>query len=215
MPRHLVVFDLDRTLVRGNSSFDFCKFLVKSDVLPLAALLYSCVCYAQHALFKMPLEELHRKIFESCLQGRSLPALQEQLTPFLASYLPSMLYQPALEKLRLSQHLGHHTLVLSNGPSFLVEKFAEALGVDEWYATEYAVDKEQKLCHIAKVMLGEDKALQLSATAKRLGIDRTEITAYTDSALDLPMLLAAGNPVVVNPRAAFYRLSSKRNWPIL
>ena len=212
---HLTVFDLDRTIVTDNCSFDFCRYLIQKNVLPHSSLIFSLFYYIKHLFFGMSLFDLHHRIFENLLRGRSLETIEENVEPFLQNYLYSQVYPPVLSELRLAQHLGHYTLILSNSPSFLVEKIAQVLGVNEWRATQYAVDKERKLCHITSIMQGEEKASCVQEIAGKLSIQKEQITAYSDSFSDLPLLLAAGTPIVVNPDRKLRRFSEQHKWPIL
>lgn len=212
---HLTVFDLDRTIVADNCSLDFCRYLVNKNVLPSSSLIYSLFYYVKHTFFGMSLSDLHNHVFEHLLRGKSLEQLKENVAPFLQDYLFSQIYPPVLAELRLAQHLGYYTLILSNSPSFLVEKIALLLGVNEWRATQYAVDKEQKLCHITSIMQGEEKASCVQEIAGRLSIGKEQITAYSDSFLDLPLLLSAGTPIAVNPDRKLRRFSEQNKWLIL
>jgi hypothetical protein len=47
------------------------------------------------------------------------------------------------------------------------------------------------------------------------GIDLGESWAYSDSASDLPMLRAVGNPVVVNPDAELLRIARQGEWRVM
>lgn len=163
----------------------------------------------------MPLDILHKRVFERFLKGKDLESLENHVDDFVNHYLPAALYLPALAKLRLAQHLGHYTLILSNSPSFLVKRMALALDVSQWKATEYAVDKERKLCHISSIMKGEEKASYVQKMADMLGIDRSRITAYSDSIWDLPLLLAAGTAVAVHPDRRLRAYSRKLSWDTL
>jgi HAD superfamily hydrolase (TIGR01490 family) len=211
----LTVFDLDRTIVADNCSFDFCRYLVAKNILPYSSLIYSFFYYIKHAFFGMSLGDLHSRIFEHLLQGKSLEKLEASVEPFLQDYLYSQIYPPVIAQLRLAQHLGHYTLILSNSPSFLVKKIAQVLGVNEWRATEYAVDKERNLCHIASIMQGEEKASCVREIASKLSIEKGQITAYSDSFLDLPLLLTAGTPIAVKPDRKLRRFSLQHQWSVL
>lgn len=212
---HLAVFDLDKTIISNNCSFDFCRYLVEKKVLPCSSLFYSFFCYVRHLFFGATLTDLHNKIFEHLLRGKPLSKLEDHVEPFLQGYLHSKLYLPVLAQLKLAQHLGFYTLILSNSPSFLVKKIAHFLGVNEWHATEYAVDRERNLCHITSIMQGEEKAFCVREIAKKLSIAKEQITAYSDSILDLPLLLSAGTPVAVNPDRKLRRFSLEHGWIIL
>jgi HAD superfamily hydrolase (TIGR01490 family) len=209
------VFDLDHTLITSNCSLEFCRYLISKDVVPSAILLHSALYYFRHVFFNMPPEALHRRVFERFLKGRDLESLERHVDGFIRHYLPKALYFPALAQLRLAQHLGHFTMILSNSPSFLVKKMAAALDVSHWKATEYVVDKERKLCHISSIMQGEEKASYVLKIAKKLGIDRMSITAYSDSIWDLPLLLAAGTAIAVHPDRKLRAYSRKLSWDTL
>lgn len=212
---HLTVFDLDRTIVADNCSFDFCRYLVSRRILPYSSLLYSLFYFIKHTFFGMSLTHLHSSVFKRLLQGMPLEVIEAQVEPFLSGYLEQRIYSPAMAQLRLAQHLGHYTLILSNSPSFLVEKIAQLLEVNEWRATEYAVDRQRHLCHIASIMQGEEKASCVEEIARKLSITKENITAYSDSFLDLPLLLAAGTPVAVNPDRKLLRFSKLHHWAVL
>ncbi len=211
----LAVFDLDRTLIKSNCSFDFCRYLVKQQVLPRVALLYACIYYVRHTFLKLSLERLHTQLFKRFLLGLSLELLEKHAARFVDDYLAKQIYLPAHSQLQLAHHLGHYTLIVSNSPSFLVERFARAMGVSGWRATEYAIDKERKLCHIASLMKGEEKAVCALKMAEDLKLAPSQITAYSDSMWDLPLLRAAGNPVAVNPDAKLRKWSRAHQWKIL
>lgn len=213
--QHVSAFDLDGTLVKGNSSYHFCKYLSRKGVLPFYSVPLSAFYYARHYFLGMPLSKIHQKIFNNLLLGRSLKDLEKHIEGFLEEYLPRSLYFPAVNSLRLAQHLGHYTVILSNSPSFLVAPLARFFGVDEWKATEYAVDKDQKLCHISSILQSTEKAHYLGEVAQRLGIEKTQIATYSDSYLDLSFLLSGGCPIAVNPDKKLRQFSEKHNWSIL
>jgi phosphatidylglycerophosphatase C len=163
----------------------------------------------------MSLSDLHQKVFDRFLRGRSLEALEVHVESFVEEYLSKSLYMPAVECLKRAQHLGHYTLILSNSPSFLVKAVSQFLGVHEWKATEYAVDQERKLCNISSIMQGEDKAKWLEKVARRLKVHKDAVTAYSDSHLDLPFLRAAGRAIAVNPNRKLRQYSRKHQWSVL
>lgn len=211
----LSVFDLDGTLIRGNSSFRFCFYLIQKRVLPRSAMVYAAWNYLCHSYGNRSLVDLHKKVFDKLLKGIKVSSLEEHVEPFLQTLFAKFCYGPAIESLRCAQHLGHYTLILSNAPSFLVKSVAKYFKVDGWHATEYAVDNDNKLCHISSIMQGEDKAACVTALTEERGWDMAAVTAYSDSHLDLPLLKAAGVAVAVNPDSALRKVSKRLNWKIL
>lgn len=208
-------FDLDRTLYRGNSSFQFCLYLIRKKVLPKRALFFSLLYGVQHEFFSLSLERLHQKIFARVLKGFSLPLLQAEGEKFVAQIADTFFYAPALTHLRQAQQLGDRILLLSNAPSFLVCPMAKKLGIAHWKASEYKADEEQRLSAIGFLMQGEEKAKEIELWMKKEEIAREDVVAYSDSYHDLPFLLKAGRAVAVNPDRKLRKFSQNARWLIL
>lgn len=208
----IFLFDLDRTLLSTNSSFAFCRYLHRKQVISFSSLLWSFFYYVWHHYFGLSLEDLHEKVFKKLLYGMSLKVLQSHVEPFISLYLEKLIYFPAWEKLRAAQHLGSYTVILSNSPSFLVGAIAQKLKVDAFEASEYKIDKDQKLCQIVKVLQGLEKAAYVKNIVNELKLDKSFTVGYSDSYLDLPFLQSVGKAVVVNPDRKLKRLAKDMGW---
>lgn len=209
------VFDLDRTLIVSNCSVSFCKYLVSRKIVASSLLAHCAIYYFRHIFLNMSLSDLHAHVFDCFLKGRSLASLEQEVDGFIRSHLERALYMPALCELKRAQHLGYYTLILSSSPNFLVKKIAQFLGVANCRGTEYGIDKDQKLCDIASIMQGEEKAHCVLKIADELGVLPSEITAYSDSMWDLPLLLASGTPIAVHPDRKLRAYSLKAKWKII
>ncbi len=209
---YVSIFDLDGTLVKGNSSFSFLKYLLRKKVFPPVYFFYSLCYFFLFRYGKLSIQELHEKVFARLLKGVRLQTVQEHVETFVSEYLEKALYAPTVMKLRLAQKLGHYTVILSNSPSFLVSAIAKRLHVHEWESTHYAVDKAGNLCHISSILKGEDKALYVALMREKYHLPRGHVTAYSDSIHDLAFLEAAGVSIVVNPDAKLKGYSKKKSW---
>ena len=169
----------------------------------------------RHYIFNLGLAELHEKIFEKFLKGAPLQLVEDEVENFLKEDFYKFLYFPTFNRLRLAQHQGHYTVILSNGPSFVVGPIAKYLGVNEWHSSNYTVDDQGKFSAVESILLGDDKAEQMGVLSKRLKVSKEKVTAYSDSHLDLPFLKAAGNPVAVNPNGKLLKISKAHAWEIL
>ncbi|MEN9343830.1 MAG: hypothetical protein RLZZ453_617 [Chlamydiota bacterium] len=211
----LSVFDLDNTILSNNCSFYFSRYLVKKKVLPRYALFCAFFYHIKHLFFGVRLRQLHEVLFSLFLKGKSAKRIEEQVLPFLNQYLETYWYLPAFSCLEQALRAGSPVLLLSSSPSFLVGKIASYLKIEEWGATEYAVDRQGVFCGIAKIMEGEEKALFMRTVAEKMGISIEKTVAYSDSIADLPLLKAAGKAVCVNPDRHLRRLCKKNGWDIL
>lgn len=211
----LSAFDLDNTLINGNSSADFCRYLYKQGVIPFSAVLQAVLYSIRHRFLGLTLADLHQSVFNKMLRGKPVELLEKYVEKFVQEHVEKALYMPAFIRLKRAQQLGHYTMILSNAPSFLVEKFAKKLGVNSFHATEYAVDEERKFNKIKRILEGKDKAHVLRNIAKKMGIFLEQITVYSDSFLDLEFLQNAGNPIAVNPDKKLRAISVKNQWSII
>ena len=208
-------FDLDHTLLDTNSSALLYRYFVKKGFYLPISLIRTTLYTLRHYFFDLSLSQLHQKIFEKFLKGTPLSIVQEIVRQFLKDDFYRFLYPPTLGRLRLAQHQGHHTVILSNGPSFLVGPIAEYLGVNEWGSSIYSTDRYGKFNAITSILLGEGKASYLKKMVQKFQTDLKRVTAYSDSIQDLPFLRIAGKAVVVNPDAKMKKISKKNLWEVI
>ena len=210
----LSVFDLDHTLLSGNSSYFFGSFLYREKFFPLWKLLKCLMDYARHKYLGMSTLELHANAFKLLFKGRSLEEIEGLADRFLNNSLDALLYDPLLKRLKTAQKNGEHVLILSSSPDFLVGKIARRLDVAHWKATRYAADRLGKLAAV-HVVEGSDKAAYLKDFIGEMKLDKSDIAAYSDSYLDLPILYLAGHPVAVKPDARLKRVCRQLGWEIV
>ncbi|NGX26235.1 MAG: putative hydrolase [Chlamydiae bacterium] len=208
-------FDLDRTLIQGNSSARFCRYLYRQGVLPFSTVVQSILYSLRHRFLGMTLADLHHNAFNKLLRGKPLEMLEKYVDKFVPEYMEKALYMPAVLRLRRAQQQGHYTMILSNSPSFLVKRFAKILGVNAYHATEYAIDENHCFQKIKKILDGKDKAKIIRNMAKKMGIFFEKITTHSDSKDDLEFLKEAGNPIAVNPDKKLRAISVKNEWRII
>lgn len=204
-----LIFDLDRTLVRKNSSFAFYFYLLKKRLLPFRSLAAMVFAFIRYELGTIDLRGLHHVVFASILKGRPYSFFTNLVDPFLDHFLKPFLYQPVLERYYNAKKIGHPTFLLSSSPDFLVGAIARRLGFDFWQGTEYSVDKEGKICEIS-TLIDANAKLQF---AKKMAAAKN--IAYSDSEEDLPLLEWADEAVVVQPRLGLKFLAKQRNWEVL
>ena len=180
--------------------------------MPLSTLFYSVLYYMRHSFGYLSLEEVHKKVFSFHLKGYPLSVLKDEVKQFVASIKERDFYFPALQHFRRAKEMGHHTVLLSSSPSFLVEPLGDLFGFDETFASVYEVDNEGNLCRISAILQGDGKAKILRDLAEKRGVAMENTIAYSDSHLDLHFLQEAGVAVAVNPDGKLRRFSKKMKW---
>lgn len=136
--------------------------------------------------------------------------VDEDLAPLLLGRFSAA----AARRIRAHRAAGHRTVLVTGAVRALTRPLAPLF--DEVVAVELAVGDDGR-CNgflVAPPLVGEARASWLRHHAAVTGADLAGSYAYGDSASDLPMLRAVGNPTVVNPDLALTRTARSRRWPI-
>lgn len=207
-------FDLDHTLFTANCSFRFGIYLYRQRVFTTFMMIYLLGCYGLHKAGLLSLSKVHKVIFDKFFHQRDLDIIEEHAGTFLNEHTNKLLNPHVVQRLQKAKQNGHRTYLISSSPQFLVKPIAKFFGIDEWYATRYHVDVSNKFCAVEEIN-GSDKAQFLISEAKKLNIPLSQVTAYSDSHLDLPMLEIVGTVVGVNPDRILRKICQKNKWEIL
>ena len=213
--KQISAFDLDHTLISSNSSLLFYRYLIAKGLYHPITLIETLFYALRHRFLSLSLTSLHQKVFDRFLKGTPLSFVQEEVVKFLEKDFYSFIYYPTFERLRWAQHRGHYTVILSNAPSFIVGPISDYLEVNQWCASHYSVDEKGNFEAIESILVGEDKARCLCEIIQALEVSPEEVTAYSDSHLDLPFLLSAGRAVAVNPNAKLLKICKENFWEII
>jgi HAD superfamily hydrolase (TIGR01490 family) len=210
---NLVLFDLDNTLLSGDTDVEWLDFLVERGVLPASER------EANH--------EMDRRY------GRGEASTLEYVRFYLGYYPPfdmatlrrfreqfirermAPLMLPAARKLIQDQQ-GHLVALITATNRFLVEPIAAGFGIEHVMATEpQIVDGRFTGDIVAEPCMREGKIAHLSrwlgARGRKLE-DFTESWFYSDSINDLPLLERVTHPVAVDAGAQLAELASRRGW---
>lgn len=205
MPRQkLTLFDLDNTLLSGDSDVLWCDFLINQGILNREK--FSARNADMDARYKAgtvrPRE--FSDFYVSTLAGRTSEAWQPLRRQFLEEEIIPRIPQAA-RALVCKHRDDDDLLVITTATNrFITELTARHLNVDHLIATEVeTVDGTFSGRTEGQLNMREGKVVRLHAWLAARGATRSdfEITAYSDSINDLPILLAADLPIVVNPDA--------------
>ncbi|NGX49817.1 MAG: hypothetical protein K940chlam5_01421 [Candidatus Anoxychlamydiales bacterium] len=163
----------------------------------------------------MDIESLHKVVFEKFLKNRKYSLFSKDIDHFLDKYLDKFFYIPAILELQKAMKEKHYIAIFSSSPSFLVEPISKILKVNEFRATKYLFDKDDRFEKIELIMDGEKKATEALKLMKRLNITKKNVSVYSDSIQDLKLFEVAQKKIAVSPCSKLYKLSKKRNWQII
>ena len=218
MGRIAAFFDLDRTLMAGSSGMHFARAAYRSGMVSRARL---ARWGAEHIRFRLrgSTDERTAQVLsqvKEVLAGVPEREIQRMGPDLLAGVLPRI-YPKMLEEVRAHQDAGRATFIVSAAGNGLVEVLAPVLDMDGGIGTRYEVDGDGVLTGqiVEPFVYGEGKVAAMRRFADEHQIDLSQSWAYSDSASDLPMLRAVGNPVAVNPDPELARIAAKEGWRIM
>lgn len=183
----LAVFDLDGTLLRGDS---FLPFLVsyarrRRRFFPLLLLPLFVAGYACRLLSARVAKE---QLLIAFFRGRDVECVGEHAKWFTDAWVKKRLRGELLDRLRGHQEAGHRVILLSASPDLYVSTIGEALGVREVLATPVAVAAGRFDGRIS----GDNLKGPAKVEALKRHLGRAEpppaSVAYGDSSSDLPLL---------------------------
>ena len=212
----LALFDLDNTLLAGDSDYLWGRFLVEHQIVD--ARFY---------------EQENQRFYDDYVAGRlDIHAfLRFQLRPltehdtatlyqwreqFLAEKIAPVVLSAALALLDRHRGRGDTLVIITATNRFITGPIAERLQVEHLLATEPEMRDGRftgaitgipcfqtgKLSHLQAWMMGQKESLDAS-------------WFYTDSHNDLPLLQLVSNPVAVDPDPILATHAEQQGWPII
>lgn len=218
MTRKLALFDLDHTLLLGDSDVLWCDFLMDQGVLNRAAFAArSADIEARYKAGTVDAAEFAH-FYLSTLTGRT-PA---QWEPLRQQFLHEQVIPriPTASRNLVRQHQEQADLVVLTTATnrFLTTLTAKYLGIADVIATEPAlVDGVFKGAATGVLNMQGGKVTRLHAWLAQRGqlLAQFDSTAYSDSINDLPLLEAVNHAVAVNADAKLSTIAAQRGWRVL
>ena len=146
-------------------------------------------------------------------EGVSVDRLDRLIDEVVAEFTLQKASAASLRRVREHRAAGHRTLLLTAAAEAFCRPFAPLF--DLIVAAKLDAREGRYTGYMAEPpLVGEARAAWLRRYAEAEGADLRASYAYADSHSDLPLLRAVGNPVVVSPDSALFRIAKRRRWPI-
>lgn len=216
---HLALFDLDNTLLAGDSDFEWGQFLVDKGLVDrnaqearnlrfYEAYKAGTLDIAEFLAFQLaPLATSPRAMLETYRQE------------FLAQRIRPIMRASLRERLEEHRAAGDLCALVTATNSFVTGPIAHAFGIAHLVATIPACEDGVFTGKPRGVpAFREGKILRVEAWLESLGLwwsNFTESWFYSDSHNDLPLLEKVGHPVAVAPDEVLLGIARARGWEIL
>ncbi len=215
----LALFDLDHTLLAGDSDVLWCAFLIERGVLDRLAF------GARNAAMQRDYRagtvgvQAFCDFYVSTLAGRSAAQWQALRLAFLHEVVAPRIGREARALVRQQQG-GCALVVLTTATNrFITELTAADLGIEHLIATDCELAADGRFTGRTRgpPNMREGKVTRLHAwlAARGQALGDFESWAYSDSVNDLPLLEAVQHAVAVHPDERLAAEAARRGWPVL
>ena len=212
----LALFDLDDTLLRGDSDHAWCEFLIDKGVLEGESYhaangrfygeyeagtldIGEYLAFQLKPLGEHPVEELHRWREE-----------------YVKTRVEPMISADALALLEGHRSRGDDLVLITATNRFVTEPIAELLNVPTLLATGVEMlDGRYTGRHTGTPTFREGKVKRLMEWLEETDHTLEGSFFYSDSQNDLPLLERVDNPIAVNPDPVLRARAEERGWPVL
>lgn len=213
----LALFDLDNTLLAGDSDFEWAQYLIERGVLDREV--YEARNQAFYDQYKAGTLDIH-EFLDFQLKPLARHS-REQLDAWHRDYMARKvipMVAPGTAAL-LEKHRDHVQVIVTATNSFVTAPIARHLGVEHLIATEPEQRDGQFTGRVAgtpSFKAGKVTRLEewLAAQGKTWA-DVTESWFYSDSLNDLPLLAHVHHPVAVDPDATLQAHAMALGWPVI
>lgn len=208
----LVFLDLDRTLIAVNSASGWIRRELRLGFLSPRQALVGAFWIGRYQLGFARMEAAIESAVAS-LAGEEEEAIRARTHAFWREEVAATVRPGARAAIERHRAQGDRLYLLTSSSRYMSEICAEELGLEGWLCNGFEVREGRFTGRVeGPLCFGPGKVRHAEALAQRLGLPLGESVFYTDSYSDLPMLEAAGEPVVVAPDPRLAREARRRGW---
>ena len=212
----LAAFDLDNTLLAGDSDYFWGRFLCEQGIVEAEA-------YArENRRFYEQYETGNLDIYEflafqlAPLARHEMDQLHAWRETFLTRHIDPIITPASLRLIERHRARGDTLLIITATNRFITGPIAERLGVPHLLATEPEQREGRYTGRAAGVpCFQEGKVTRLQTWLEERDANLAGSWFYSDSHNDLPLLERVDHPTAVDPDPTLTRIARERRWPIL
>ena len=215
----LALFDLDNTLLTGDSDFEWAQFLIEQGVIDRE--LYESKNQAFYDQYKAGTLDIHEFLdFQlKPLSRHARKVLDAWHEEFMRGKVCGMMGAPAQALVARHRAAGDVCVIITATNSFVTAPIARAFGVEHLIATEPEQQDGEFTGRVAGVpSFREGKITRLESWMAERGWNWhsfSDTTFYSDSLNDLPLMSLVKNPVAVDPDATLREHAVRHGWSVI
>jgi len=211
---NLAIFDLDNTLLAGDSDYLWGRFLCAKGIVDSE--LYEAAnqrFYEDYKLGTLDIDAFLRFSLAP-LALHSVEQLAAWHTEFMQEFIEPIILPQAVDLIEKHRARGDYPLIITATNAFVTEPIAQRLGVADILATQPEMQDGRytgRYVGTPTFQQGKIKALHDWTGAQPNPFEKTWF--YSDSRNDLPLLEQVTHPVAVDADPVLTAEAARRGWP--
>jgi HAD superfamily hydrolase (TIGR01490 family) len=212
----LAIFDLDNTLLGGDSDYSWGEFLIQQGIVD------EDHYRRENNRFYEEYKAGTLDIFEflefslAPLARHDMDFLHRLRDQFMEEKIHSIMLPAARELLDRHRQHNHTLLIITATNRFVTKPIADLLGVEHLLATEPQVINNRYTGKVSGTpCFREGKVIRLRQWLSQHGENLQDSWFYSDSHNDLPLLELVNHPVAVDPDDTLSWHAREKNWRLI
>ena len=213
---HLAIFDLDNTLLAGDSDYLWGKFLARRGMVdPEFYEQENQRFYEEYKAGELDILEFLAFSLKP-LSEHSPTTLARLHADFMTECIRPIITPAARQLLAKHRKQGDILLIITATNRFITAPIAEELDVPHLLATDAEMLNGRYTGRVEGIpCFREGKVERLQLWLQQTGYNLAESWFYSDSHNDLPLLEMVTHPVAVNPDETLADHAEAKDWPIM
>lgn len=212
----LAIFDLDNTLLNGDSDHAWGEFIADLGVVDATEYrakndaFYDDYCRGELDIYA------YQRFVLGALAGKSMDELSCWHERFMQEKIAGMILPKAKALVEQHRVQGHTLMIITATNAFITAPIAKRFGIDILIATEpeirnnlYTGDITGTPCY------REGKVERLNAWLNNNNKTLHDSFFYSDSHNDLPLLQKVGQPIAVDPDDKLKAFAEQHGWQVM
>lgn len=212
----LAIFDLDNTLIAGDSDHAWGQFLVNRKLVDGDHFrIANDRFYEEYKAGTLNIIE-YLQFSLAPLTHHNMNELTKLHKEFMHDYIEPMMLPKAKQLLADHRAQGDYLLIITATNGFVTRPIATALGVDDILTTDpEIVGNRYTGKFVGTPTFQKGKVIRLEEWLKEKNFSLDDAYFYSDSINDLPLLEQVPNPIVVDPDPKLNAVAVERGWKVM
>ncbi len=212
----LAIFDLDNTLLGGDSDYLWGEFLAEQGHVDGAIRQQqNRHYYAEYKAGRLDIHDFLNFQLQP-LAGVDPEILNQRRAQYIEGKIRPILLEKSRELIADHRQQGHTLLIITATNRFITQPIAELFGVSNLIASEAEIKDGRYTGKAAGIpSYAGGKVTRLNSWLKENNYQPDETWFYSDSHNDLPLLRIVNHPFAVDPDDILREEATRQGWPVI